>query len=508
MFEQTYKRYNYEVIIVDDGSSPDQKLTEVLKSYSFPIKLTEISLEEKGTRINPCTAYNKGFKQAEGRLVIIQNPECYHVGDLCAYVINNLTATDYFTFSCFSANSTELTKELLENTALINNADYTYRNRQVGLNWYNHLNYRPCNYHFCSAIYNDNLKVIGGFSDLFAEGYGYDDNEFLLAIKYNLRLNIQCIPVDAGFVIHQWHSRPKHNPALAKLSEKNKLLYNQMQCSHDEYTFNYPKLLHLYWDGSNFSYMNLLTLVSFNKYHLYWKINVYCPKNPIKHKSWLTQEQKSDYTGADYFAELYKISNVIVHQIDFMRLPFKHQDASEVIKSDFFRYYILNKYGGVWSDFDIMYINSLEKFYTGKSQKNMIIYRYGYVFPIGLLICNRLNSVLTMLLNVIELFYNKDNYQCLGASMFFKIFIQNHYMSTDLQIDNAKCYLPIKYNELHYLYENNSIKIKNLSDSFGVHWFNGSTESKNYQNNWKIIKTKCLMQELMAPYPEHSIPHP
>jgi len=36
--------------------------------------------------------------------------------------------------------------------------------------------------------------------------------------------------------------------------------------------FDYPKILHLYWDGSPLSFLNLMTILSFNKYHLDWDI--------------------------------------------------------------------------------------------------------------------------------------------------------------------------------------------------------------------------------------------
>ena len=56
------------------------------------------------------------------------------------------------------------------------------------LNWYNHPIERPCNYHFCSAIYKNKLKLIGGFDERFNYGYCYDDDELLLTIKKVLKL--------------------------------------------------------------------------------------------------------------------------------------------------------------------------------------------------------------------------------------------------------------------------------------------------------------------------------
>jgi hypothetical protein len=317
MFEKSYKNYNYEVIIVDDNSSTEHKLKDIIQNYTFDIKYIEITEEEKGSRINPCIVYNKGFEKSEGRILIIQNPECYHVGDLINYIKNNLNENEYLSFSCYNTNNANISDKLINNLSLINNVEFTNYNSSLGGVWYNHPTFRPVNYHFCAAIYNDKIKLLGGFNKEFANGHSYDDNEILLSIKKNLNLNIKCIHPNNGFVIHQWHSRDSesklNNIQINHLLLKNKLLYETYLNNHNKYTFNYPKLLHLYWDLSNFSYLNLMTVLSFNKYHFGWKINIFCPLNPIKNKSWNTDEQKRDYIGTNYFSELLKISNVNIH---------------------------------------------------------------------------------------------------------------------------------------------------------------------------------------------------
>ena len=97
------------------------------------------------------------------------------------------------------------------------------------------------------------------------------------------------------------------------------------------------------------------------------------------------------YTGKNYFDDLKKIKNVNVHYIDFNNLPFKHKDAPKIIKQDLLRLYVLNKFGGVWSSFDIIYTNSIEKYCATNitGDKKMLIYRYivpqvdSYVIPIA-----------------------------------------------------------------------------------------------------------------------------
>lgn len=526
-FKKTYTNYNYEVIIVDDNSNIEHQLDTILSNYNFPIKYIKITQEEKGNRINPCVPYNKGFKEAEGERVIIQNPECIHRGDILGYVNKNLTYNDYIAFSCYNCSSNELTQALLNNISLINNPLFNSKNK---FPWYNHPKFRPVHYHFCASIMNDNLKLLGGFNEEFAKGHSYDDNEILLSINKNLNLNIKTIyPNEGDFVIHQWHPNVAQTTIPPNIFHtmlvRNEKLYKSYVTEHNKYTFNFPKLLHLYWDGSLLSYLNLLTVLSFNKYHIGWKINVFCPIKRNEHKSWVTFENKKKYTGIDYFYELKKIQNVNIHYIDTDLLPFEHKDASEVIKSDYFRLYILNKFGGLWSDFDIIYTNNIEKYYANKKlndSKHMILYNYlDHItyYPVGLFLCKKNNSILTTILKYINIFYNSTNYQSIGCRMFENIFnnynkndklktIFNEMKLKELYIDNANCYLKVKWNQLDILYKNQNVDTKLFEQDdtiFGIHWFNGADVSKEYCNNLdldllKNNEPKCLIDKFVKQY--------
>ena len=114
----------------------------------------------------------------------------------------------------------------------MNDKDFLDRNSKKctlgkGFNWYNHPIIKPSAYHFCSAIYKKKLEIIGGFDEKFANGYCFDDNEFLLSIKYVLKLDIINISPEKGFVIHQYHNRDIYNNKfnLGLLYNKNKQLF-------------------------------------------------------------------------------------------------------------------------------------------------------------------------------------------------------------------------------------------------------------------------------------------
>ena len=119
-FEKQYAgKFDFEVIIIDDNSNNENRLEDIIEKYNFPINLIVISKEEKGDRINPCVVYNKGFLQSTGEFIIIQNPECYHVGNILKHMIDNLKEQDYFSYSCFAPSSFELTDKLLNSNNIV-----------------------------------------------------------------------------------------------------------------------------------------------------------------------------------------------------------------------------------------------------------------------------------------------------------------------------------------------------------------------------------------------------
>ena len=94
------KHKDFELVVVDDCSSEDQRLEERLKQYDFPITL--IRLEKKNKfYTNPCIPFNIGFSYTKGDVVLIQNPECFHMGQVIqkASTIND---NDYLVFSCYN----------------------------------------------------------------------------------------------------------------------------------------------------------------------------------------------------------------------------------------------------------------------------------------------------------------------------------------------------------------------------------------------------------------------
>lgn len=251
-----------------------------------------------------------------------------------------------------------------------------------------------------------------------------------------------------------------------------------------------PKIFYSYWDGNKLSYLQYLTIVSFINLNPDWKVKIYMPIKRYEHNSWITNENKDKYFGKDYFNELYKL-NIEIIKIDFNKIGFKN-DVSEVIKSDYLRYYLLGNFGGLWSDMDILYIKPIndiiiEEVYGDKDNINTVIDFHEH-FSIGFLLSSPNNDFFLNLVSQCLTNYDSTNYQTFGKVLIGKLYkniidVKNKYPNLNILNINHDTYLPIKWNEINNIFYNDySDRITNYA--IGIHWFNGSSISKKFQNEF------------------------
>lgn len=212
-----------EVIVVDDGSDEEHRLEDIVENYKFPINLIRLEKKKKWY-INPCIPFNKAFKEAKADLVLIQNPECFHYGDVVKTSIENTTDDNYLSFSCYALDD-EDTNTLHEGKMFetINEAS----NEGYKKGWYNHSKINPRPYHFAACITKKNLEDLGGFDEKYAKGIGFDDDEFLYRVcKKGLTVHIG----DSPFVIHQCHY--KEDSFERKAAQNNSQLKKNYDLFH------------------------------------------------------------------------------------------------------------------------------------------------------------------------------------------------------------------------------------------------------------------------------------
>ena len=204
-----------EVIAVDDGSNDENRLEDLQKEFGF-LKVIRVEPADKWY-INACVPFNMGFRAAAGEIIIIQNPECLHYGDILQHVADNLKPNDYISFAAYSLDKTTTDKINGSNAENIESLNIPFIPEAIhqdgDAGWYNHSVYKPRGFHWCAAIYREALLELGGFDEQFALGIAFDDIELLERIK---RKGMDFKIIDDPFVLHQNHFEisPEHKKSI------------------------------------------------------------------------------------------------------------------------------------------------------------------------------------------------------------------------------------------------------------------------------------------------------
>jgi GT2 family glycosyltransferase len=217
-----------EIIIVDDASDPQFRVKSILSEVDLPIEVICISKEEHWW-INPCVPFNIGIRAAKGDIIALQTPECVHMSaDILNYFREKVTEDNYLiSHCCLSLTGISYqypTFPSFEDAAVA----FAMANQQQ-------ICWSDRKYHFLSAMSRTNMEKLGGFDETFADGYAYDDDEFLFRAEES-GLDVRFIGIEHGFVIHQLHSKnPKYSggcPEWLKNQERYRQLVNGKRVVH------------------------------------------------------------------------------------------------------------------------------------------------------------------------------------------------------------------------------------------------------------------------------------
>ena len=228
-----------EVVIVDDGSNSKQKAKDAITNRGLDIKLLEVEPEDKWWR-NPCIPNNIAIKASSGQIIVMQNPENFHVGDIIKHVVVNVKDNQYLVYACYQSykqtsevirknflsktykNCNEFSNDVLKYLEF-NDLSYCSKRNTYG-KWYNNISCkhpgtnRP--YNFLSAITRKDMDELGGFDERFALGHFKDDKEFLYRLKLK-DMVIQNVEPKIAFCVHQYHDTC-WNPKIRLEKKKRK----------------------------------------------------------------------------------------------------------------------------------------------------------------------------------------------------------------------------------------------------------------------------------------------
>lgn len=262
-----YGKIDFEVIVVDDGSRDEERLENLVQDFPF-LRVIRLEKEYKWYK-NPCIPFNVGFEAIKGDKVIIQNPECFHFDAILEFVDKNLTSNTYLSFGCYSLDQENTENDsLFEDKThiknLIKSNDRVFKT-DGDLGWYNHSKFRPEAFHFCAAITLEDLLDLGGFDERYANGVGFDDDEFIWRIRAK-KMNIKF--VDELIVLHQNHYVKPVNSIEANKKrfesyKRNRIIFEEITKCNNFWKVNYLENNHYSAKPENIKSSNYF--LEFNK---------------------------------------------------------------------------------------------------------------------------------------------------------------------------------------------------------------------------------------------------
>lgn len=197
-----------QLILVDD-SSTDKVMLDKLATYPFAVTFIQINNDKKYW-YNPCVNYNIGFQHIKGAIVIIQNGEVCHIGDVLATMDkiqdNHYYAYDVKALKDFKANEQIYTGISQSTSGMLDIS--VYDKPGIYTQWYQHIQHRNAYYHFLTACTKATFDKVATFSLDYTFGNSYDDDDFVLKIKHvGIKLcNMQHDQYKCGG-IHLYHGQ-------------------------------------------------------------------------------------------------------------------------------------------------------------------------------------------------------------------------------------------------------------------------------------------------------------
>ena len=205
-----YPYNDFETIIIDDGSDADQRIEDLVGKFDFGINLIRVNKEEKVWQ-EPLPLINKVVRECSSEIIILQNSECCHAGDVISYAVENSDKNKYLSFGSFNVSGKIAPKiwdlEIPSKEKILNIiGNFLISPTQWAGEawWYNHSVHRPAGYYFCSSMLREDYIEIGGLNEEFAYGVNFCDDEFMRRIRNKKKL----VFVDDPFTVHLYH--PSH----------------------------------------------------------------------------------------------------------------------------------------------------------------------------------------------------------------------------------------------------------------------------------------------------------
>jgi len=267
-----------------------------------------------------------------------------------------------------------------------------------------------------------------------------------------------------------------------------------------------PKILHMYWDRTPMSRLQTFTVSTFHKHNPDWTINVYVPKQKYTGSS----RYIPNYKGIDRFYLVEQLDYVNIVEVDLNDYGIK-LELHNILRSDILRYHLLYEQGGVWSDFDVIWIKPIDHFrnieYHGDTPIEDVSAVVSFIrgthggHSIGIMIHCKHDPYAKALIELTKTVKPPYGHEVFGGLMLHRGYPTLESLSCFKTIIGARFETYYPYNihppnpTFNKLYVGNDLSYIN-NNVLCVHWYNGKPLSKQYVND-NGFGTNCSMTTIL-----------
>ena len=262
-----------------------------------------------------------------------------------------------------------------------------------------------------------------------------------------------------------------------------------------------PQTCYFYWGNTSLSFLNYLSLVSFKEHNPDWKVVLVRPTDDLVVEP-PTDHHSQGYIGEkDYMHQALQTVDEIL-EIDFEQILNFKKDLHDVQRADLTRLYVLSRYGGMWSDMDILYIKpnaniNFQKYLISGTVENLdttICYSNAgaghYFNSTGALFSSKNNPMYKYIYNraIERVLSLKDNgvkdYQMIGPSLLNEYVAPLIKKMPELNVVNIayKIFYPWGWwGEIEDFFSKKD-ESKITEETIAIHWFKGNPSVAKYLN--------------------------
>lgn len=253
---------------------------------------------------------------------------------------------------------------------------------------------------------------------------------------------------------------------------------------------NIPKIYFLFWDGSRMSYLQTLTITTFHKLNPDWAIVVYLFKQ--NHTELGANTFVPEYTGEDCWQLIGGLNYIQFKTLDLN--DYGIDKATHGIQvSDRLRIQKLYEHGGMYSDFDVLWLKPMSEFKNVSCIGNIDDFEATASFynqtegfhSISNFLAEPKSGYLLSILREQKRKRPPFKHQAFGAEIFNKLYptrddILNQFPRVLLL--KYETFFPYDLCNLESLYKTTDLSVLDNKNVMCIHWFNGHELSKEYVN--------------------------